>query len=195
MSTRNRLISSLSSILFVILAAGGASAGKGGPAIVPQQPADQWGAVPLYFLLNLKDKNDFGHYLITADQNEFNTITRDRGWWLYDDNEIAFVFHHPATGLVPLFRLRSTTTADHFFTTSQAEGANAERQYNYVSEGLCCYIYSSRVAGSTPLFRLRQGQQHVYSVDPSRREYYLKTGWIDEGIAGFVATAAVPSPP
>lgn len=193
MSTRVRLIRSLSSLLFLMLA-GPVAASKGGPWIIPQQPADQSGAVPLYFLQNMQSSSDFGHYFITAYQTEFEAASK-KGWWGYSNNEIAFVFHHPATGLVPFYRYRGRVTGDYFFTTSEGEGVNALRQYNYVAEGLCCYIYSNRMAGSTPLFRLRQGQQHVYSVDPSRRDYYLKTGWIDEGIAGFVATAAVPSPP
>lgn len=194
MSTRAGLAGSLASILLLMFSSGIAGAGgKGAPAIVPQQPADQWGAVPLYFLENLTD--NFGNYFITADKNEFQTVSSNQKWWFYDNNEIAFVFHHPASGLVPLFRYRGRSSGDHFFTTSQVEGDHAVWQSNYISEGICCYIYSSRVSGSTPLFRLRSGQRHVYSVDPSRRDYYLRTGWVDEGIAGFVATAAAPSPP
>jgi hypothetical protein len=43
---------------------------------------------------------------------------------------------------IPVYRLRSTTTGDHFYTTSAVERDGAVTTYGYVSEGIAFYAHS-----------------------------------------------------
>ena len=54
-----------------------------------------------------------------------------------------------AWGAQPLFRLRSLTNGDHFYTISAFERDNAVQNYHYVSEGTAGWVWAPWV---TPLF-------------------------------------------
>src|SRR5262245_12534187 len=82
--------------------------------------------------------------------------------WREWEQPIGFVFEQRVIGTVPLYRYRGRSNGDHFFTTSEPEGNQAIAKYDYVPEGICCYISPTPQPGAVPLFRLLWGGRHHY---------------------------------
>jgi hypothetical protein len=99
------------------------------------------------------------------------------------------VFPNQAANTQPMFRLRSSTTIDHFYTMSAAERATAISQNGYVDEGVACFVFPNAVAGSIPLFRTfnPQSGDHFYTTSAVERDNAVaQLGYQDEGIAAQV---------
>lgn len=85
-------------------------------------------------------------------------------------------------GLVPFYRCVLTASGYHFYTASSScEGAG------FVESSLG-NIATSPVCGATPLYRLASlgDPDHLYTIDASERDAAVATGYVDEGIAGYV---------
>ncbi|EJD46232.1 hypothetical protein AURDEDRAFT_34421, partial [Auricularia subglabra TFB-10046 SS5] len=96
--------------------------------------------------------------------------------------------------LVPFYRLFNGDVQDHFYTTDEAERANAITRLGFKDEGLTGWVHSTPVCASTPLYRLYyEGptnrpllRDHFYTVNPAERERAVKNGYTYEGIAAYV---------
>jgi hypothetical protein len=66
---------------------------------------------------------------------------------------------------VPLYRLYSASTGDHFYTTSAAERANAIANVGYSDEGTACWVHPNAVANTVPLFRLVKAYSHYLDLN------------------------------
>lgn len=100
--------------------------------------ANPGGTVPLYrFSLQLK----FGTFdtrpvfMYTTNEQERQGLL-NAGW--QPEGITAYVWNHPAPGTVPLYRLYSSGTSDHFFTTNAQESTNAQPAYTF--EQVACYV-------------------------------------------------------
>ena len=47
-------------------------------------------------------------------------------------------------------------------------------------------IATSAVCGATPLYRLAKGNDHFFTTSSSERASAIGSGYVDEGIAGYV---------
>jgi hypothetical protein len=57
----------------------------------------------------------------------------------------------------------------------------------YVSEGLACFVFTTQLAGTVPLHRLRGGTDHFYTTSTVERDNAIANfGYVSEGIACFV---------
>ncbi|KAI0337701.1 hypothetical protein BDW22DRAFT_858582 [Trametopsis cervina] len=88
---------------------------------------------------------------------------------------------------VPLYRLYSTSAADHFFTTNAAERDHAA-DHGYTYELPAAQILASPAEHSVPFFRIRRGNEHFYTIEVSEKERTVASApdARDEGIAGYV---------
>jgi len=110
-------------------------------------------AVPLYRFFQ-SDGTDHFHFY-TADKDEMTALKHSPGWKY--EGPIGYVFpvkaHPPKTS--PLYRLAKVEfgEANHFYTMDKAE---ADKAINggWTSEGICCYLSPTQVAGTIPLIRL-----------------------------------------
>ena len=85
--------------------------------------------------------------------------------------------------LVPFYRC-ALNIGKHFYTTSSnCEGAPG------VNEGTLGYIATSAVCGAVALYRTAHANgDHFFTTSSSERDYAVSTGYVDEGIAGYVWT-------
>jgi len=86
---------------------------------------------------------------------------------------------------VPLHRLFSPRSGEHFYTTKAAEVDNAVRAYGYKYETLTAYILSDQAESTVPLFRIHRGTKHLYTTDLAERA----TAGVDnasQGTVGYV---------
>jgi hypothetical protein len=58
-----------------------------------------------------------------------------------------------AASQVPLYRLFTQKTGQHFYTTSVAERDKAVLQFGYTDEGIACDVFAQAQAGEAPLYR------------------------------------------
>ena len=82
---------------------------------------------------------------------------------------------------------------DTFLTISAREKNAAVERYGYVEQAIARYAYFVQVAGSVPLFRLRNAASglHRYTTSASERESLTaQSGYQDEGVACFVPTTS-----
>ena len=81
----------------------------------------------------------------------------------------------------------------HFYTTSATERDNAISQYHFLDEGIACYVNSSAVANSVPLYRLmrKADGDHFYTASAQENDNAIaQYGYISEGLACYVYTSA-----
>jgi len=101
-------------------------------------------------------------------------------------------------GSVPLYRMyKFTPETDHLYTTSASEVSALESR-GYGFDRVEGYLFTSQVAGSTALYRLRKGNniagqdaEHRYTLSTSARQSLLSAGWTDEGIIGYAFSSYV----
>lgn len=77
----------------------------------------------------------------------------------------------------------------HFYTTS----STCEGSPGSTMEGVMGYM--ARTAGdcgSTPLYRLARGNDHFYTVSAGERDSAVASGYVSEGVAGYVWLATRP---
>lgn len=90
-----------------------------------------------------------------------------------------YVGPHP--GLVPFYRCL-TGGGLHFYTQSPTcEGTTVEGAMGYIA-------IAAGTAGSTPLYRVYLGANgdHFYTTSMPERDSAIASGYVDEGIAGYV---------
>lgn len=170
--------------------------------------AQQADTTPVYRLFNPRTGD---HFYTTSSTERDNAVAKDGynsegtacfvyGFATYaDEGTACHVFAGQVAGSAPVYRLRSSTTIDHFYTMSAAERQNAIAQDGYIDEGIACYAYPNAVAGSIPLFRVynpRSGD-HFYTTSAAERDNAVNNlGYNDEGTAANVlATPGVGTTP
>ncbi len=87
---------------------------------------------------------------------------------------------------------------DIFLTTSAREKSAALESHAYLEQAIAGYVYGVQVAGSIPLFRLRNASSglHRYTTSPTEWEALIsQSGLQDEGIACFVPAASCQTAP
>ncbi len=161
------------------------------PPSPPTAPKGKVAAVALFEI----SKQHGNHALITDNADEAYELRNiyKLGW--AGENPTFAVFPQAAVGTVALLRFDNPKTQDHFFTSDPAEGANAVAKLKYVSEGVCCFVSPTQVAGTTPLFRLLKGNQHLFVAGVADEEAALGRGYKLEGTAGWVWTLPAPFQP
>ena len=86
---------------------------------------------------------------------------------------------------VPLHRLYSPRSGEHYYTTKAAELDKAVRVYGYNYENLAAHILSSQVDDTVPLYRIRQGKRHLYTTNLAE-SIRASTDGSAPGIVGYV---------
>jgi hypothetical protein len=157
----------------------------------------------------------FGHYFITADEDEQLAIETGRffGWQRVGPLASArpqdgFAFHRsPAAGRVALCRFFSVAFAPkstHFYTSNAAECELVKRNLDWTFEGIAGYVLQPRSDGTcaegVPLYRLynngRSGApNHRFTTDEHTRGSMVGLLWASEGIGSQGVTACVPLRP
>jgi len=88
-----------------------------------------------------------------------------------------------------LYRAYSSSAKDHFYTTDPNEMSNAVANGGFTAEGICGYIYSDQICGSSPLYRAynAKGTDHFYTTDFNELQTVVtQSGLSNEGITGYV---------
>jgi hypothetical protein len=127
-------------------------------------------------------------HLYTTDFGEY-TYLGTVGW---DQEGIAYrMFSN--TGMsggvttVPFYRLYSTTTVQHHWTTDPVEAAVLTGTPGWLYEGIVGYLLPSAASGTTPLYRLRLDNPPLHLWTTSLLEYtVISPPWVQEGIVGHV---------
>jgi Repeat of unknown function (DUF5648) len=88
-------------------------------------------------------------------------------------------------------------SADHFYTTSTTERDNAVVTYGYHYEGVACYVFNSKVPGTTEFWRLYNPQTgyHFYTASSDEKNIDLTSGWVvepDSPVACYVFNSKAP---
>ncbi len=98
-----------------------------------------------------------------------------------------YLYAAPAPGLAPFYRC-IMSYGKHFYTTA----SNCEGLVPGTNEGVMGYIAPSPVCGAVPLYRLYQGSSndHLYTTSIAERDSAIRSGYANEGLAGYVWTAA-----
>ncbi|MCB9595402.1 MAG: putative metal-binding motif-containing protein [Sandaracinaceae bacterium] len=84
-------------------------------------------------------------------------------------------------GLVPFYRC-VLSSGFHFYTTS----STCEGSSGAVLEGTMGYLSPSATCGSTPLYRLVRGNDHLFTISAAERDSAVAAGYRSEGVAGHV---------
>jgi hypothetical protein len=156
-------------------------------------------------LFRLFNQNNGDHFYTTSEAERVTAIEQD-GY--VSEGVAGFVFENQVPGTSPVFRLFNPTNGDHFYTTSAAErdSAVANSGYrnegtacftytfaSYADEGVACQVFSTQVANTQPLFRLRSTAtiDHFYTMSAAERDTAIqKDGYVDEGVACYAYSAA-----
>jgi hypothetical protein len=96
------------------------------------------------------------------------------------------------SGTSPIYRLYSTRTRDHFYTTNLSERNQAIANVGYIDEGIVGYAYtSSPPSGTSPFFRLYMNftSDHFYTLSPSETVTAAGGGYHLEGNIGSIYTS------
>jgi hypothetical protein len=96
-----------------------------------------------------------------------------------ENSPYFYLYASAAPDTVPFYRCYSL---HHFYTTS----STCETMGAAAIESTMGYIGTKETCGSTALYRLNKGSDHLYTIDPAERSSAIAGGWIDEGIAGWV---------
>ncbi|QOZ70142.1 hypothetical protein [Bradyrhizobium arachidis] len=99
-----------------------------------------------------------------------------------------FLHFDDIAGIRSLYGTR-TVASDHFYTTSTVERDNAVSEIGYVSEGVACYVYNNKQAGTTELYRLLNpaNGDHSYTTSVAEDDNtFNNLGHTREGVACYV---------
>lgn len=100
------------------------------------------------------------------------------------------VYSTQQPGTTPLYRLYLGKNDDHFYTTSAAERDHAIQKLGFANEGSLGYVHLSDPTGTEPFYRMRSDKGHFYTVSLDEFDKVAKEGWVREGIACYVYSAA-----
>lgn len=112
----------------------------------------------------------------------------------YPPSSLSANIHQASEALTTLWRAYSGRATDHFYTTNFAEYENAINNLGYSGEGIACYVYTNRVANSSPFYRMYSpgATDHFYTTNAAERNNAIANlGYNDEGIAAYVYTGDV----
>lgn len=120
------------------------------------------------------------HFYTTS----WNELGSGAHGWVYEGIQ-CYIFPHPVTGTVPLFRYFNGRITDHFYTTNWNE-LRAGRS-GWILEGIQGYVFRRRQAGTIPLYRYWNPRigDHFYTTswgELGRGRH----GWNYEGIQCYV---------
>jgi hypothetical protein len=76
-----------------------------------------------------------------------------------------------------------------FYTADSNERNNAIQNLHFSDEGIVCYVFSTQVPGSAPLFRAWHPTTgaHLYTMNAAERDRATTTlGYVAEGISGYI---------
>ena len=129
-----------------------------------------------------------GLHLTTADSSEVAKLVGSLGWrnegasFVIGDAGIA-----SAGNYKQVFRLFNPASGDHLLTTNTDEISAANRS-GYVTEGVAGRIQTASILGATtPVNRLFNGKEHLYTSSASETAALVAGGWRNEGVLGYVA--------
>lgn len=85
----------------------------------------------------------------------------------------------------------------HFYSANPDEVAALKKQPGWKYVDITGYIFTAKVADTTPLYRLVKaefgGTNHLYTVDMNEANNAVQNaGWTAEGVAGYIATKQLP---
>ncbi len=114
----------------------------------------------------------------------FYTVSKPEGTgagFTLEYGDYYFLYAAPQPGTVAFYRC-VLSSGFHFYTTS----ATCEGAPGSVKEGTMGYVATSAVCGATPLYRLAKGNDHFFTTSSAERTSAIGSGYVDEGIAGYV---------
>lgn len=95
------------------------------------------GSVPLVRLYNASEKN---HFYTAHPKSVWEPLTtRSYSRYVYE-GVVGYVFKNAKPGHIPLYRLRSDSQKNHFYTTHEGEYNKVRKRRDYKDEGVECYI-------------------------------------------------------
>jgi hypothetical protein len=137
-------------------------------------------------------QKNWNHHMTVSD-DEMRTMREFLHWEF--EGPIGFVFDHQVAGTAPLHRLYKqegwgdTLVDHHFFTVDQTEASRAVNALGFSDEGICCYIATTQLPGTMPLYRLfnKKRIDHYYTASPHERDSAkFNDGYELEGVIGYV---------
>src|SRR3989338_11407758 len=89
---------------------------------------------------------------------------------------------------LPLYRLYSPHTGDHFHSVSLDERDRATANFRYVYEGLTGYVHNDQIAGTEMLWRLynRDVTDHFLTTSMAERDSAMSKGYELESVIGYI---------
>jgi uncharacterized repeat protein (TIGR01451 family) len=131
-------------------------------------------------------------HLFTTDLNEYSVLGANAGW--VQEGTVGKVLDNPGAfngvAAVPYYRLYSTTTRWHHWTTDPNEYYTLTQFPSWNGEGVDGYILPRNTAGATELYRLvypdGRGLHHWTNDANENSTLVAVYGWVAEPGAGFV---------
>jgi hypothetical protein len=87
---------------------------------------------------------------------------------------------------IPLYRLVNTKNGDHFYTVSAQERDNAVQAFDYIFEGIACYVLPAYDRVGVPLYRMLHANNgdHFYTISEAERDRLIQSrAYTSEGAA------------
>ena len=90
---------------------------------------------------------------------------------------------------VPLFRLYSAKSGDHYYTANTTNRDAVLSRGNYVSDGIAGYVYADQQCGTVPLYRLYHHTigDNFFTTDQAEvYDFVDQMGYVDLGVTAYV---------
>ena len=149
------------------------------------------GTVTTLLMFRLYNPNS-GEHFYTESSVERRTL-KDAGW-RYE----GIAWKSPLKKGDPVYRLYNPNAGDHHYTVSAAEKNNLVK-VGWKYEGIGWYSVKKTDSDRVAIYRLYNPNctgagSHHYTKDDAERDYLVKIGWKDEGIAWYGYTTKSNSP-
>jgi parallel beta-helix repeat protein len=177
-------------------ASGTVLGGATGPTFAMVYSTGTGTAVPRYRMFNNTSKA----HLDTTDLNEY-TVLQGQGWnpegsgykILNGPGSRANSGTNETVQAIPLYRIYDPVNTKHFWTTDRNEYFTLRdpATFNFRGENVDGYVFPKPVDGSIALYRLRLNPTptrtlHVFTVDVNEYNALPASGWVQEGVVGYV---------